>query len=325
MMIDMWRSKMYFSGDCEIIEYTTYKHRTISVARQELPFLESLLSFQELDCEKITPMLRRISENWEYFVMEYNRGVRPAALYELEYLSYYHIYLNLLYEYLNYHNQGMRFPSERNKMETQKILWELHYLPDQLPRYQKEIRRCFELVLDVDTAGRNPQKQAAIRYSSNTPIDSSLFKFHPIPVNFEQVEPGRCSPVLYSVSIRDMIDYSLRSCVERGITVRRCKHCGRYFPQTGRVSAEYCERPVAPGEQRCREFGAFKNWSKKQIEDPVVKAYRREYKRRFAWIKAGRITDEAFYAWSAKARAEKKKCEQGTISLDEFNRWLDES
>ncbi|MFQ7401488.1 MAG: DUF6076 domain-containing protein [Neglectibacter sp.] len=33
--------------------------------------------------------------------------------------------------------------------------------------------------------------------------------------------------------------------MERGITVRRCKNCGRWFPQTGRVSAEYCERPVA--------------------------------------------------------------------------------
>jgi hypothetical protein len=316
---------MYFSGDREIFEYDSNKHQTISMARQELPFLESLLSFLELDCEQIMPSLRRISKNWRCFVTEDNQGAGLTALSDLEYLSYYHIYLNLLYERLHHHYQRVYLPSDYSRMETQKMLCELRYLPDQLPRYQKEIRRCFELVLDVDTAGREPQKQAAIRYPGNAPIDTSLFAFLPIPVNFEQVEPGHCSSVLYSASIRDMIDYSLRSCVERGITVRRCKHCGRYFPQTGRVSAEYCERPVAPGEQRCREFGAFKNWSKKQIEDPVVKAYRREYKRRFAWIKAGRITDESFYAWSAKARAEKKKCDQGAITLDEFNRWLDES
>ena len=99
-----------------------------------------------------------------------------------------------------------------------------------------------------------------------------------------------------------MIDYSLRSCVERGITVRRCKNCGRWFPQTGRVSAEYCERPVASGQQTCREAGAFQQWTKKQSDDPVFKAYRKEYKKRFAWIKAGRITDEQFYAWSEQAR-----------------------
>ena len=122
-----------------------------------------------------------------------------------------------------------------------------------------------------------------------------------------------------------MIDYSLRSCVERGVTVRRCKNCGRWFPQTGRVSAEYCERPVKYGEQRCREIGAFRQWTKKQTDDPIFKAYRKEYKKRFAWIKAGRVTDEQFYAWSEKAREEKKKCDREIISLEEFQQWLRDS
>ena len=69
-------------------------------------------------------------------------------------------------------------------------------------------------------------------------------------------------PVLYARHIPDIIDFSLRSCVERDITVRRCKNCGRYFAQTGRVSAEYCDRPVSRGQQRCREIGAFRQWLK---------------------------------------------------------------
>ena len=152
--------------------------------------------------------------------------------------------------------------------------------------------------------------------------DPELFAFRPIPLGFEPVEPGRCSPVLYPLHISDMIDYSLRSCVERGITVRRCKNCGRWFPQTGRVSAEYCERPVASDQQTCREAGAFQQWTKKQSDDPVFKAYRKEYKKRFAWIKAGRITDEQFYAWSEQAREMKKKCDREVITLDEFKDWL---
>ena len=146
-----------------------------------------------------------------------------------------------------------------------------------------------------------------------------------IPLSFEPVEPGRCSPVLYSSSIRDMIDYSLRSCVERNITVRRCKNCGRWFPQTGRVSAEYCERPVPKGQQRCRDIGALKQWTLRQANNDAFKAYRKEYKRRFAWIKAGRITDQEFYDWSERARAEKDKCEQGLISQKELEVWLKES
>ena len=205
------------------------------------------------------------------------------------------------------------------------MLEELRSLPKQLPLYQQQVQRFFDLVLDVDKAGRDPQQQASAHYLYDAPKDPSLFSFRPIPLSFEPVEPGRCSPVLYSASIPDMIDYSLRSCVERGITVRRCKNCGRYFPQTGRVSAEYCERPVPRGQQTCREAGAFQQWTKKQSEDPVFKAYRKEYKKRFAWIKAGRISDTDFYAWSEQAREMKKKCDRDVITLEEYVEWLKNS
>jgi len=234
-----------------------------------------------------------------------------------------HIYFQLLYtRCLNRTSNPKR---ERGDAEDQQILTELRDVTTQLPQYQKQIQRFFELVLDVDQAGRDPQKQAASNYYHNEPKDPDLFKFRPIPVSFEPTEEGRCSPVLYSASILDMIDYSLRTCVERDITVRRCKNCGRWFPQMVRVSAEYCERPVPRGQQVCRETGALRQWTKKQSDDPIFKAYRKEYKRRFAWIKAGRITDEGFYAWSEKAREEKKKCDRDIITLEEFKQWLSES
>ena len=205
------------------------------------------------------------------------------------------------------------------------MLDELRQLPEQLPLYQQQIQHFFDLVLDVDSAGREPQAQAARNYTYDMPKDPGLFCFRPIPLSFEPVEPGRCSPVLYSSSIRDMIDYSLRSCVERSITVRRCKNCGRYFAQTGRVSAEYCDRPPLDGQSSCRLMGAFQQWTLKQAGDPVFKVYRREYKRRFAWIKAGRISDSQFYAWSEQAREQKKKCDEGIITAEDFQRWLKES
>ena len=65
--------------------------------------------------------------------------------------------------------------------------------------------------------------------------------------------------------------------------------------------------------------------TKKQTDDSIFKAYRKEYKKRFAWIKAGCITDEQFYAWSEKSREEKKKCDREIISLEEFQQWLRES
>ena len=318
----MWYAKMYFSEGREIFQYDSLGMQGVPDAQKEFPFLESLLSFQELDCTEVTPMLQSITDNWSRFVREDDKEALVNSMKKLGGLASVHIYFQLLYVHCYYRQTAMFIQNDRDSAENAQILDELRQLPERLPRYQQQIQRFFELVLDVDSAGREPQAQAARNYTYDMPKDPGLFCFRPIPLSFEPVEPGRCSPVLYPLHISDMIDYSLRSCVERGITVRRCKNCGRWFPQTGRVSAEYCERPVASGQQTCREAGAFQQWTKKQSDDPVFKAYRKEYKKRFAWIKAGRITDEQFYAWSEQAREMKKKCDREVITLEEFKDWL---
>ena len=318
----MWYANMYFSGSREILQYDSLGSQGLPSVHEEFPFLESLLSFQELDLTEAISMLEYSTKNWSRFVAEDDKRALSNAMGKLGALSGIHIYFWHLYVQCYYRLSAMNTQNGRGSAEDQQILDELRQLPEQLPLYQQQIQRFFELVLDVDSAGREPQAQAAKNYFHDSPKDPDLFCFHPIPLSFEPVEPGRCSPVLYSSSIRDMIDYSLRSCVERNITVRRCKNCGRWFPQTGRVSAEYCERPVLKGQQRCRDIGALKQWTLRQANNDAFKAYRKEYKRRFAWIKAGRITDQQFYDWSERARAEKDKCEREEISRDAFFEWL---
>ena len=321
----MWYVKMYFSEKRELFQCDASGIQGVPSVDREFPFLESLLTFLEMDCGELTPILQRIADRWSRLIAEFDRDAGTEAMVELGQLKSRHIYLELLY--VRWYDRFSRIGiyGDRGSAEDEQMLAELRDLPEQLLLYQKQVQRFFDLVLDVDSAGRDPQQQAAKNYLHDSPRDPSLFRFRPIPLSFEPVEPGRCSPVLYSASIPDMIDYSLRSCVERGITVRRCKNCGRYFPQTGRVSAEYCERPVPRGQQTCREAGAFQQWTKKQSEDPVFKAYRKEYKKRFAWIKAGRISDTDFYAWSEQAREMKKKCDRDVITLEEYVEWLKNS
>ena len=321
----MWYAKMYFSEKREFFQYDASGMQGVPSIFRELPFLESLLTFLEMDCGELTPALQRIADRWSRLITEDDREAGTDAMVELGQLKSRHIYLELLYVRWYDRFSRMGIYGDRGSAEDQQMLEELRHLPEQLLLYQKQVQRFFDLVLDVDSAGRDPQQQAAMNYLYDRPKDPDLFCFRPIPLSFEPVEPGRCSPVLYSASILDMIDYSLRSCVERGITVRRCKNCGRHFPQTGRVSAEYCERPVAEGQQTCREAGAFQQWTKKQSDDPVFKAYRKEYKKRFAWIKAGRISDTDFYAWSEQAREMKKKCDRDVITLEEYVEWLKNS
>ena len=321
----MWYVKMYFSEKRELFQCDASGIQGVPSVDREFPFLESLLTFLEMDCGELTPILQRIADRWSRLIAEFDREAGTEAMVELGQLKSRHIYLELLYVRWYDRFSRMGIYGDRGSAEDEQMLAELRDLPEQLLLYQKQVQRFFDLVLDVDSAGRDPQQQAAKNYLHDSPRDPSLFRFRPIPLSFEPVEPGRCSPVLYSASIPDMIDYSLRSCVERGITVRRCKNCGRYFPQTGRVSAEYCERPVPKGQQTCREAGAFQQWTKKQSDDPVFKAYRKEYKKRFAWIKAGRISDTDFYAWSEQAREMKKKCGRDVITLEEYVEWLKNS
>ncbi len=54
----------------------------------------------------------------------------------------------------------------------------------------------------------------------------------------------------------------------------------------------------------------------------MFKEYRREYKRHFAWIRAGKLSAVEFAAWSKRAQAKKKDCDNKKISLDEFKEWL---
>ena len=194
-----------------------------------------------MDEKEITPMLERISVNWERFVESRAREAYTAAMVELGVLAEKHIYLRLLYT----RSFGCFSVNGYDQAEIQAIALDLKEFVTQFSETRKQVEKFLECVLDVDSAGR--------------------------------------------------------------------------------VSAEYCERPVKYGEQRCREIGAFRQWTKKQTDDPIFKAYRKEYKKRFAWIKAGRVTDEQFYAWSEKAREEKKKCDREIISLEEFQQWLRDS
>ena len=112
--------------------------------------------------------------------------------------------------------------------------------------------------------------------------------------------------------------------------MRRCKNCGRYFAvdcgmvSDGVLRVGVCRR--ASGST-CREVGAhqYSGRCSKRDDDGIQGSTAEEYKKRFAWIKAGRITDQQFYDWSERARAEKDKCEQGLISQKELEVWLKES
>ena len=312
----MWTFKMFFQDDGEFFEYDPFGFQGAAGTEKALPFLESLLSFLELDPTDWEPLIRQSTSDLEQFTSTGDAAYSDHMMQTLGELGARHIYFQVLY--LRY------FERRITKSLEPRMAEELRLLPEQLIAYQKQAQTFLEHILDIDQVGRGVQQNTKAVYFFDQPSDAALLRFEPIPVSFGVIRDGGCGEILYPNTIRDLIDFSLRECVRREIPVRRCRNCGRYFPITGRITAEYCSRPTAFGKL-CRSTAPVQKWAESRRSDKVFQEYRREYKRRFAWIKSGKYTEEQFSDWHKAAKARKKDCDREVISLDEFKAWLKNS
>lgn len=203
---------------------------------------------------------------------------------------------------------------------------ELTHIPSSIDNAQKQIQRLFHNVLDIDLGKKSPIQELMANYYNREGSDSlNTFQFSSLPMKFELVDAHTFTEVLYPNTIYDLIDYFLRQCVQREQRMRVCKNCGLYFAVKGRGTAEYCDVTTDAKGRVCKEIGAFVHWSQSKEDDNIFKIYRREYKKRFAWTKTGKITPAALYAWGEKAREKKTECEAGKITLEEYQAWLKNS
>ena len=312
----MWVFKMYFQDDGEFFEYDPLGMQGAAGTEKALPYLESLLSFLELDPEDWEPLIQQAAADLERFLSTGDSAYTDHMMQVLGELSARHIYFQLLY---------LRWFGRRalGKIES-RMAEELRLLPAQLTAYRKQAQTFLERILDIDQVGREVQKNMREAYLFDGPRDDNFFRFAPTPISLGLIRGGDCGESLYPNTIRDLIDFSLQECVKREIPVRRCRSCGRYFPIIGRITAEYCSRPN-PSRKFCRSTAPVRKWAESRRSDQVFQEYRREYKRRFAWIKAGKITEEQFAVWHKAAKAKKKDCDREVISLDEFKEWLKNS
>lgn len=309
----MYNFKMYFLEDGEFFEYDTFGGQGSMATQKALPYLESLLSFLEMDCAEWEALLQQACEDLVQFFSTKDAAYTDHLMQFLGELGEKHFYFKLLYlQWFWYKSSGSIEP---------QMAEELRLLLKQLSLYQKQTQMFVENILDIDRAGRDVQKNVRENYVFDQPRNDGLFCFKPIPVSFGPIGGDACGTILYPNAIRDMIDFSLRDCVAKNIPVRRCRNCGRYFPIIGRVTAEYCSRPQSSGKL-CRNIAPVQKWAKNSKKDLVFSEYRREYKRHFAWIKAGKITGEEFAVWAKQAKAKKHECDAEKISLDEFKSWL---
>ena len=122
----------------------------------------------------------------------------------------------------------------------------------------------------------------------------------------------------------DVIRFDMMQMLVNKVKFKPCKCCGHYFIPGGRVNSEYCDR-IMPGETKpCNEIGALKTFDIVHKNDDIHKAYITAYRRMDSRQRAKLITKDEFKEFGKLARAERKKCYNGEITLEQFQAWLDD-
>ena len=315
--------KTYIDGGREYYEYTDAADREQTI-KKDFPFPESLMSLLYMDIWELEPITKRMDKALMSFYQsrDYNELQIVAA--GLKELASRHICFELLrLDWL----ERLDMVDSTAPRDFQDLLphKKISHLCSSIDTMQKQIKGLIAQTLDMDGEKKSVSEKMAAYYNAEGGDTLNTFQFQPQAMNFEVIDCKIFAEVLYPKDIYDLIDFHVRECVKREVKMRVCKNCLRYFAVTGKASTEYCGRVCDSKGRTCREMGAINTWTQRKQDDEVFKEYRREYKKRFARINAGRLTKSAFYAWSEEARKKKEDCDNGTITPEDFSRWLKES
>lgn len=305
-------------------EHFVYGEREIgsnTVAAKSFPFPESLLRLLYLDIWKYEPLTKRIDRSLRELYQTRDERFAQEIVAALDELAEAHIYFEFLRLDWRYRLEESRIHHYANAADLLPHK-KISHIPSTVDLMQKQIKALIAKALDIDGEKKSVSEKMVEYYNAAGADTLHTFQFQPQPMNFEVIDHKTFAEVLHPETIYDLIAFSVRECVKRETRMRVCKNCGHWFAVTGRTNTEYCSLTLDAKGRTCREIGAIQTWTKNKVSDSVFKDYRREYKRRFAWIKAGRIEPSEFYTWSAEAREKKAECENGRSTLEEFSEWL---
>ena len=89
--------KAYFEDDGEFFEYDAFAGQGSMAAQRAFPYLESLLSFLEMDREEWEPLMQQVSKNLDQFFATNDLAYTDQVMQLLSELGEKHIYFKLLY------------------------------------------------------------------------------------------------------------------------------------------------------------------------------------------------------------------------------------
>ena len=315
--------KTYIDGGREYYEYTDAADREQTI-KKDFPVSESLMSLLYMDIWELEPITRKMDKALLSFYQSKDYNELKIVVAGLKELAPRHICFELLrLDWLERLDMvDSTAPGDFQDLLPHK---KISHLCSSIDTMQKQLKGLIAQTLDMDGEKRSVSEKMVAYYNAEGGDTLNTFQFQPQTMSFEVIDRKIFAEVLYPKDIYDLIDFHVWECVKREVRMRVCKNCLRYFAVTGKASTEYCGRICDSKGRTCREIGAINTWTQRKQGDEVFKEYRREYKKRFARINAGKLTKSVFYAWSEEARKKKEDCDNGTITPEDFSRWLKES
>ena len=111
-------------------------------------------------------------------------------------------------------------------------------------------------------------------------------------------------------SLEEMLHLELMEVVKRGIRVKRCGLCDRYFALTDKRRRNYCDR-LYDGKHTCKQIGAKQKFTQSIEDDPFLQEFQRMYNRMYSRYYredasgsdsgTKKLSAEEFKVWTASA------------------------
>lgn len=309
--------KVYIADGQEAFIY----QKNDKLVKTGFPFSQSLLDLLYLDMSAYDGVFEEIGAavNKIYTTRDDRAGDRIREL--MEELAKAHVYFEFLCADWNNRLQGIQHKDNISIMELLPYRKKLTQMPDTIRTVQAQVRAMLEQVLDITSPDKPITEKMSKYQTPKDGNDRNIYRFAPQCLSFEVIDKKTFCEVLYPTDMLDLINFFARECVKREQRFRVCKNCNKYFALTGYVNAEYCDRAFDEQGHTCKEIGAQNVWQKK-AKKPAYELYSKEYKKRFARIKYGKVTKEDFYAWAEKAREQRDKCMADELEYDSFAQWI---
>ncbi len=124
-------------------------------------------------------------------------------------------------------------------------------------------------------------------------------------------------------SLEELLYLELMEMIKRGIRVKRCALCDRYFVLADKRRRDYCDR-LYDSKRTCRQIGAKQKFNQSVEDDIYLQQFQTIYNRMYsryyrtdAWDsdrQTNKLTEEQFKAWIAEASKARQEYKVGKIT-----------